>query len=85
LKEDQDFKMKKTKREIWLTEQGIEKANTYFDVSNIYDAPYFDLVRNINLALRATYLFDLNLDYIIMDGEIMLIDRITGRMLPGTK
>ncbi|MDU9352076.1 accessory Sec system translocase SecA2 [Staphylococcus warneri] len=85
LKEDQDFKMKKTKREIWLTEQGIEKANTYFDVPNIYDAPYFDLVRNINLALRATYLFDLNLDYIIMDGEIMLIDRITGRMLPGTK
>lgn len=31
--------MKKTKREIWLTEQGIEKANTYFDVPNIYDAP----------------------------------------------
>ncbi|MFU0769279.1 accessory Sec system translocase SecA2 [Staphylococcus pasteuri] len=85
LEEDKDFKMKKTKREIWLTEEGIEKANTYFNVPNIYGGPYLDLVRNINLSLRAKYLFDINLDYIVMDGEIMLIDRITGRMLPGTK
>ncbi|HEC2215538.1 TPA: accessory Sec system translocase SecA2 [Staphylococcus delphini] len=85
LKENQDFKIKKTKRQIWLTEEGIEKANHYFNVKNIYDEPYFDLVRVINLSLRATYLFDKNIDYIILNGEIMLIDRITGRMLPGTK
>ncbi|QHW35951.1 accessory Sec system translocase SecA2 [Staphylococcus ursi] len=85
LQEGEDFKMKKTKREIWLTEQGIEKANAYFNVPNIYDKVYVDLVRTINLSLRATYVLDVNLDYIVLDGEIMLIDRITGRMLPGTK
>ncbi|MGE0994581.1 accessory Sec system translocase SecA2, partial [Bacillus sp. GMa5/2] len=55
------------------------------DVENIYEEGYFDLVRNINLALRAKFLFDSNLDYFIQNGEIVLIDRITGRMLPGTK
>lgn len=85
LRVDQDFKMKKTKRDIWLTEQGIEKANVYFNVTNIYDSSNFDLVRVIHLSLRAIYLLDVNLDYIVLDGDIMLIDRITGRMLPGTK
>lgn len=85
LREGEDFKMRKTQREIWLTEQGIEKANMYFNVPNLYDKAYVDLVRTINLSLRATYVLDVNLDYIVLDGEIMLIDRITGRMLPGTK
>ncbi|MTV23691.1 accessory Sec system translocase SecA2 [Staphylococcus delphini] len=85
LQQDEDFKMRHTKREIWLTERGIEKANDYFDVPNIFSGPYFDLVRTIYLSLRARYLLDVNLDYIVLDGEIMLIDRITGRMLPGTK
>ncbi|ARJ50845.1 accessory Sec system translocase SecA2 [Staphylococcus lutrae] len=85
LVEDEDFKMKVHKKEIWLTERGIEKANHYFNVSHIYDKPYFELVRMIHLSLRATHLFECNVDYIVLDGEIMLIDRITGRMLPGTK
>lgn len=83
--DDEDIKLKKSKKEVWLTDKGIQAANKYFNVSNIYDEPYFDLVRNINLAIRAQYLFDINLDYFIQNGEIILIDRITGRMLPGTK
>lgn len=83
--EEKDFKLDKSKKEVWLTDKGIQAANKYFNVSNIYDEPYFDLVRNINLAIRAQYLFDINLDYFIQNGEIILIDRITGRMLPGTK
>ena len=43
------------------------------------------MVRVINLSLRAKYLFKDNLDYFIYNGEVVLIDRITGRMLPGTK
>lgn len=81
----QHFKMKQTKKEIWLTERGIEAANRFFGVDNIYDAPYFDLVRNINLCLRAQYLFENNTDYFVNKGEVVLIDRITGRMMPGTK
>ncbi|UWF57886.1 accessory Sec system translocase SecA2 [Staphylococcus hyicus] len=85
LHEDVHFKMKKTKKEIWLTPEGISAANAYFGVQNIFNQPYFDLVRNINLALRARHLFESNLDYFVYDGEVVLIDRITGRMLPGTK
>lgn len=51
----------------------------------MYENQHFDLVRIINLSLRAKYLFKYNLDYFIFDGEIVLIDRITGRMLQGTK
>ncbi|MTV21518.1 accessory Sec system translocase SecA2 [Staphylococcus delphini] len=85
LEENHHFKMKQTKKEIWLTQRGIEAANAYFGVPNIYDAPYFDLVRNINLCLRAQYLFENNTDYFVYKGEVVLIDRITGRMMPGTK
>ncbi|PTJ79340.1 accessory Sec system translocase SecA2 [Staphylococcus kloosii] len=85
LEEDKHFEMEKTKKEIWLTKDGVLAANQYFDVNNIYEDAYFDLVRNINLALRARYLFESNLDYYIYNGEVVLIDRITGRMLPGTK
>ncbi len=85
LVEKQHFEMKKTKKEIWLTDQGIDAANAYFGIENIFDAPYFDLVRNINLALRARHLFENNFDYFVFQGDIVLIDRITGRMMPGTK
>ena len=69
---------------MWLTDEGSEKASHYFKVNSIYQQQYFDLVRMIHLSLRAKYLFKYNLDYFIFDG-IVLIDRITGRMLPGTK
>lgn len=85
LEEDVHFQVKFNKKEVWLTEEGIEAANHYFKVNNMYENQHFDLVRIINLSLRAKYLFKYNLDYFIFDGEIVLIDRITGRMLQGTK
>ena len=85
LVEDKHFKVKLNKKEVWLTDEGIDVANHYFKVNNIYLPQHFDLVRIINLSLRAKYLFKDNLDYFIYNGEVVLIDRITGRMLPGTK
>ncbi|AUJ52802.1 accessory Sec system translocase SecA2 [Staphylococcus hominis subsp. hominis] len=85
LKKDKHFKVKLNKKEIFLTREGIEKANHYFKVKNIHEPRHFDLVRVINLSLQARYLFQDNLDYFIYNGEVVLIDRITGRMLPGTK
>ena len=85
LVEDEHFKLNVNKKEVWLTDEGIDVANHYFKVNNIYLPQYFDLVRVINLSLRAKYLFKDNLDYFIYNGEVVLIDRITGRMLPGTK
>lgn len=85
LQEDVHYKMNKKEQAIWLTPEGITAANAYFGVENMYDAPYFDLVRSINLALRARHMFEANLDYFVYNGDVVLIDRVTGRMLPGTK
>ncbi|RAI78916.1 accessory Sec system translocase SecA2 [Macrococcoides goetzii] len=85
LEEDVHFILNKTKQEVYLTPLGTEICNRYFDIPHMYAKGHTALVRNINLALRAKYLFDLNIDYYVSDGEIMLIDRISGRLLPGTK
>ena len=53
--EDVHFKMKKTKKEIWLLNQGIEAAQSYFNVEDLYSEQAMVLVRNINLALRALF------------------------------
>lgn len=81
----QHFKMEKTKKEIWLTDKGIKAANDFFKVDNLYNGSYSDLVRNINLALRGHYLYDANIDYYVFNGEVVLLDKITGRLLHGTK
>ncbi|KIR10321.1 preprotein translocase subunit SecA, partial [Staphylococcus gallinarum] len=85
LEPETHFEIKEKEKAIWLTPAGIAAANAYFGVDNMYDVPHFDLVRNINLSLRAHYLFEANFDYFIYDGEVVLIDRVTGRMMPGTK
>ncbi|KIX90245.1 preprotein translocase subunit SecA [Staphylococcus microti] len=85
LEEDIHYAVNKKEKAIWLTPEGITRANAYFGIDNIYDTPYFDLIRNINLALRARHMFEANLDYFVYNGEVVLIDRVTGRMLPGTK
>ncbi|RPF56702.1 accessory Sec system translocase SecA2 [Abyssicoccus albus] len=71
--------------EIYLSESGMNKAEHYFKVEDLYAPKHFDLVRVINLSLRAKYLFEFNMDYFVKDGEVILIDRNTGRMLTGTK
>lgn len=85
LEKDRDFKIDERKKEVWLTSKGIEATRAYFNVPDLYEARHLDLVRNINLALRARYLFEADIDYYVLKGEIVLIDRITGRLLPGTK
>lgn len=69
LEKDKDFIVNFNKKEVWLTDEGSEKASHYFKVNSIYQQQYFDLVRMIHLSLRAKYLFKYNLDYFIFDGE----------------
>lgn len=85
LEKERDFKIDERKKEVWLTSAGIQATRDYFNVPGLYEARHLDLIRNINLALRARYLFEADIDYYVLKGEIVLIDRITGRLLPGTK
>ncbi len=71
---------------VWLTKAGIKYAEDFFGIDNFYKEEYFELNRQITLALRARFLFTLQKDYIISDdGEIILLDNGTGRSLPGMK
>ena len=85
LKEGEDFKLDSTRTSVWLTRQGVKEAEIYFRVQNAYDPNNYQLIRQINLALRANHLFEKDRQYTVDNGEIKLMDEGTGRLLEGNK
>lgn len=73
-------------KKVWLTDKGIEYAQRYFRIENLYSKENFDVLRHVVLALRAHYLMDRDTDYVVNDkGEIILLDKSTGRKMNGMK
>ena len=73
-------------KKVWLTKAGIEYAKRYFRIDNLYSKENFDILRHVVLALRAHYLMDKDVDYVVTDkGEIVLLDKSTGRKMNGMK
>jgi preprotein translocase subunit SecA len=73
-------------KKVWLTDKGIEYAQRYFRIENLYSKENFDVLRHVVLALRAHYLMDKDVDYVVTDsGEIVLLDKSTGRKMKGMK
>lgn len=73
-------------KKVWLTDKGIEYAQRYFRIENLYSKENFDVLRHVVLALRAHYLMDKDVDYVVTDsGEIVLLDKSTGRKMNGMK
>ncbi|UTX36741.1 accessory Sec system translocase SecA2 [Ligilactobacillus salivarius] len=85
LTEDEDYRMDEEKNNIWLTEQGIDAAQSYFRVPNLYDGKHVELVRHITLALKAHSLFEIGKDFVVEDGKMYLLDSTEGRILENTK
>lgn len=85
LTEDEDYRMDEEKKNVWLTEQGIDAAESYFRVPNLYDGKHVELVRHIALALKAHNLFEIGKDFVVEDGEMYLLDSTEGRILENTK
>lgn len=84
LVEDEHYIVEDNK--VWLTDKGIEYAQRYFRIENLYSKENFDVLRHIVLALRAHYLMDKDVDYVVTDsGEIVLLDKSTGRKMNGMK
>lgn len=84
LQKDEDYIVEEKK--VWLTDKGVQKAENFFGVENLFEKKYFELTRHIILALRAHTLFVKGKDYIINDNnELLLIDAASGRLLPGVK
>lgn len=85
LRRDTDYYFDEDKRVVYFTKQGIRYAESYFDASNLYASKYFELNRQLNLALRAHHLYQKNRDYVVSEGEVKLLDHRTGRILEGTR
>ncbi len=84
LKED-DYDIDEKKKAINLTEQGTEKAESYFAIDNLADIEHSELAHHINNALRANKIMKRDTDYIVSDGEVVIVDEFTGRLMIGRR
>ncbi|MCX4313665.1 MAG: preprotein translocase subunit SecA [Clostridia bacterium] len=85
LVKDEDYEIDEKKRAINLTDQGIERAETYFEVENLADVENTELYHYINNALKANFVMTRDKDYVVMDGEVIIVDEFTGRLMIGRR
>lgn len=85
LKGDDDFSYDEKTKAITLTEQGIDKAERMFKIENLFDVKHVNLMHHINIALKANRTMFKDKDYVVDDGEIMIVDQFTGRTMPGRR
>ena len=83
LTEDKDYLYDEKTKGVTLTEDGVKKAEKYFKVDNLYDIEQTTLVHFINQALKANYSMRNDVDYVVQDGEIIIVDQFTGRLMKG--
>ena len=73
-------------KKVWLTKEGVEYVQRYFRIENLYGEENYDILRHVVLALRAHFLLEKDTDYVVTDkGEVVLLDRSTGRKMTGMK
>ncbi len=85
LKKDEHFTMEEKTRTASLTEDGNTKVETLLGVENLYDPQHIELLHHVYQGLKAHYLYRLDVDYMIKDGEIVIVDEFTGRLMPGRR
>jgi preprotein translocase subunit SecA len=82
---DVDFKIDVQSKTINLTESGINKAEEMFNLENLYDLENTAITHHIDNALRANYIMINEIDYVIVDGKVMIVDQFTGRIMDGRR
>ena len=80
-----DFIVDEKNRQVVLTEQGLRKAEKLFGVDNLYKLENAILAHHLDQALKANYLFEKDVDYVVKDGEIVIVDEFTGRLSEGRR
>ncbi len=80
-----DYIVDEKKKTVVLTSEGIKKAEKYFGIENLSDADNITLSNHINLAIRARGNMKNDVDYIVRDGEVIIVDTFTGRTMPGRR
>ncbi len=82
---DEDYQIEEKTRTVALSEKGVKKAEEALGVENLYDPNHVELVHHVNQALRAHTLFKKDVDYVVKDGEVIIVDEFTGRLMPGRR
>src|SRR5205809_12623 len=85
LRKDTDYTIDEKHRSATLTEQGIAKCERLLGVSNLYDPSQIDMLHHVTQALKAHTLFKRDVDYVVKDGEVLIVDEFTGRLMPGRR
>ncbi|MDC0709404.1 preprotein translocase subunit SecA [Stigmatella sp. ncwal1] len=82
---DQDYTLDEKGRSVSLTDDGIEKLQKRLSISNLYDPGEIETLHHVEQALRAHTLYKRDKDYVVKDGEVMIVDEFTGRLMPGRR
>lgn len=85
LTEDEDYKIEEKDNQIALTEEGVSQCEKYFGIENFSDPDNMELNHYVMQSLRANYLMKRDVDYIVSDGEILIVDEFTGRIMYGRR
>lgn len=85
LKKDIDFKIEEKSKSATLTEEGNSTVERLLQLNNLYDPENIEILHHVNQALRAHHLYRLDVEYMIKDGEIVIVDEFTGRLMPGRR
>jgi len=85
LKAESDYEVDESKRTVAITEPGVAKVEEYLGVENLYEHVHTPLVHHLQNSLRAKELYKRDVDYIVKDGEVLIVDEFTGRILHGRR
>ena len=85
LKRDVDYEVDEKARTVNLTEEGVAKAEAYFNIENLADPENTELFHHINQALKAHSLMKRDRDYVVKDGQVIIVDEFTGRLMMGRR
>jgi preprotein translocase subunit SecA len=85
LKKEEDYTYDEKTKGVQLTEEGITKAEKAFGIENLFDISHVTLNHHINQALKANASMHLDVDYVVQDGEIVIVDQFTGRLMKGRR
>ncbi len=85
LKRGEDYEVDEKKRTVGILESGIDKVEDHLGVKNLYESKNTPLIGFLNNSIKAKELFTNNKDYVVIDGEVLIVDEHTGRILPGRR
>src|SRR5207249_3507524 len=85
LRRDIDYQVDEKHRTATLTEEGVGRSENLLSVENLYDPSNMEILHHVNQALKAHTLYKRDVEYVVKDGEVIIVDEFTGRLMPGRR